>query len=568
MRGDSSDDNSDDGGDTDNDAGLESLREEFDMASEVGQLLLSPLRSKGQVDNDDCPDSDDESGDANPPLESTSLVSAIFCLLGVGTLLPWNAFISSEPYFHARLCSLFGDGGGGGIELYFGLFFNVFGFLSLIVVISTAMKRQTANNANVENSSNANNNARGPVLWALSLYLSLFLVTTGAVLVEDLDPFLFLVATLLSLSVFGSCLAIAGTKIVGIASIFPPQVAIAPFFAGQATGGALISLTNFISATAENPQPFWDENCHGKNRTANDFIFEGEGLSSNEECPTYRVDMPTFWYFFLGSLVLMLCIVGFVYLNRLAITKHYRRLASGESSQTHNAGNEIKGNIEEPTLPSSNDLTQPLLADEMLPEYPGGDDEINDGDLTSRQASVRCVLSSIRFPAFAIYMTSFVTLSIFPAFTSTMQSVSMCEETHRLQNDLFEPLGFILFNCPDLLARVVAPIFIDIQSIQMQPRLLFVSSAARLIFFPLFMFAKSSSTDLPYVKSDLYSISVAIMFAFSNGLLMSLCFMVAPQLLPDNSTELTRQRGSDFMNLSLALGLLSGSFASFFFNRL
>ena len=165
-------------------------------------------------------------------------------------------------------------------------------------------------------------------------------------------------------------------------------------------------------------------------------------------------------------------------------------------------------------------------------------------------------------------MTSFVTLSIFPAFTSTMQSVSMCEQTHRLENDLFEPLGFILFNCPDLLARVVAPIFIDIQSIQRQPRLLFVSSAARLIFFPLFIFAKSSSTDLPYVNSDLYSISVAIMFAFSNGLLMSLCFMVAPQLLPDNSTELTRQRGSDFMNLSLALGLLSGSFASFFFNRL
>ena len=125
MRGGSSDgDSYDDGGETDNDAGLESLREELDMASEVGQLLLSPLRSKG-VD-DDCPDSDDENGDANPPLESTSLVSAIFCLLGVGTLLPWNAFISSEPYFHARLCSLFGDGGGGGggggIELYFGLF--------------------------------------------------------------------------------------------------------------------------------------------------------------------------------------------------------------------------------------------------------------------------------------------------------------------------------------------------------------------------------------------------------------------------------------------------------------
>ena len=427
------------------------------------------------------------------------------------------------------------------------------------------MKRQAENNA-VNVVEGDANDARGPVLWALSLYLSLFLVTTGAVLVEDLNPALFLVSTLLSLSVFGSCLAIAGTNIVGIASIFPPQVAIAPFFAGQATGGALISLTNFISATAENPQPFWDEHCHGKNHTTSDFLVSEVSPSSNEECPTYTRDMPTFWYFFLGSLILMLCIVGFVCLDSLAITRHYRRLASGESSHTHNADDEIKGDIEEPTSSSSNDLTQPLLADEMIPEYPDG--EIHDGDLTSSQPSVRCVLSSIRVPALAIFMTSFVTLSIFPAFTSTMQSVSMCLGTsYRLENDLFEPLGFILFNCPDLLARIVAPIFIDIQSIQRQPRILLLSSAARLFFFPLFIFAKSSSTDLPYVNSDLYSVSVAILFAFSNGLLMSLCFMVAPQLLPDNSTELTRQRGSDFMNLALACGLLGGSVASFIFNR-
>ena len=97
MRGDSSDDDSDGGGDTDNDAGLESLREELDMASEVGQLLLSPLRSKGQVDNDDCPDSDDENWDANPPLESTSLVSAIFCLLRHLPTSPHNTVRLPRP---------------------------------------------------------------------------------------------------------------------------------------------------------------------------------------------------------------------------------------------------------------------------------------------------------------------------------------------------------------------------------------------------------------------------------------------------------------------------------------
>jgi len=584
MRGDSDDDDDDDDGLEVEEMRLgatdESLREELDMASEVGQLLLSPSRSKGADDYYNLDDPPNLRLDADP-LESGFLVSALFFLLGVGTLLPWNSFISSEPYFHARLCSLFGDGGGG-IELYFGLCFNVCGFLSLIVVIATAMRRQAAHADAIDGGGDpqsTSNATRGAVLWALSLYLSLFLVTTGAVLVENLDPTVFLIATLLSLSVFGSCLAIAGTNIVGIASIFPPHVAIAPFFAGQATGGAFISLTNFISATAESPAPFWDEHCHEKNRTASGHIFEGP-FSDNDECPAYQRDMPTFWYFFLGSLILVFCIIGFSVLDRLAITEHYRRLASGgqpmrtEPSDVHVVSSEateagisdrFKKNVEEPML-SSNDLTQPLLADETLPQCPSAD--TGDVDLRSSQASLRCVLNSIKIPASAICVTAFVTLSIFPAFTSTMQSVSMCEKTYRLQNDLFEPLGFILFNCPDLLARILAPLFIDIRSIQRRPRILFLSSVARLIFFPLFLFAKSSSTDLPHVNSDLYSISVAICFAFSNGVLMSLCFMVAPQLLPGDATEQTRQRGSDFMNLALACGLLGGSVASFSFNAL
>ena len=504
----------------------ESLRGELGMASEVGELLLSPSRIKGADQPGDDPPFLDLGDNGDQEAESSLLVSAIFCLLGVGTLLPWNAFISSEPYFHARLCSLFGDGGG--IELLFGLCFNVCGFLSLIVVIVTAMKRTDASSGARE---------RRQILWALGLYLSLFLITTAVVLVENLDPTLFLVATLMSLSVFGSCLAVAGTNIVGIASLFPPQIAIAPFFAGQATGGACISLTNFISATAESPKTFWDEYCHS-NSTASHF-------TDDNECPSYQRDMPTFWYFLLGSVILMLCIIGFVVLDRLSITQYYRRLASGEQS-------------------AANDLTQPLL--ESAPQHPSATRN-SDGELRSDESSIPSTLKAIKFPALAILLTSFVTLSLFPAYTSTLQSVSMCKATNRLQNDLFEPLGFILFNFPDLLARIIAPMSLDIRSVQRRPEVLFLAAASRLIFPGLFLFAKSSSTEIPYINSDLYSISVSIAFAFSNGVLMSLCFMVAPLLLPQDSAETTRQRCSDFMNLNLACGLLGGSIASFIFSK-
>ena len=32
-------------------------------------------------------------------------IKGVFVILGVGVLLPWNAFVSAKPYFQARLCT-------------------------------------------------------------------------------------------------------------------------------------------------------------------------------------------------------------------------------------------------------------------------------------------------------------------------------------------------------------------------------------------------------------------------------------------------------------------------------
>ena len=61
---------------------------------------------------------------------SGSIVRVIFLLLGVGILMPWNAFVSAKPYFQSRLCS---DDGQVIVdfELWFGLIWNLSSVLSL-----------------------------------------------------------------------------------------------------------------------------------------------------------------------------------------------------------------------------------------------------------------------------------------------------------------------------------------------------------------------------------------------------------------------------------------------------
>jgi len=502
------------------------------------------------------------------------VVSAIFCLLGVGLLLPWNAFISAEPYFHSRLCSSSssgGDGGGNGIELYFGLVFNACGFLSLIVVLAlrrrstsrtrTAPRTRTERSEVEEDDNNddeeesvqqhhSRSSARKQVLWSLSLYFIMFLLTTIVVLVENIHPDVFLVVTLVCLALFGVCLALAGTGVVAVAGIFPPRVAIAPFFAGQAAGGVFISISNFLTEYAlGSPENFWKEHCHGSNNfTSTATTYYADDLWKTD-CPPYSTDWATFWYFSLGCSILAACIIGFAILERLEITAHYRQMAQYGATEMR----------EEREGSSYNDLTQPLLS--------GTDDEPSTA--TRNVEGEGGTLGSVRaiaMPAVAIHLTAFVTLAIFPAWTSKIESSGLCVNRGRLQNDLFEPLGFVMFNVPDLLARLLGPLAVDVDKLRKVPWVLAVCAASRLVFLPLFLFCKSSTTAIPSIDSDYYTLLVAICFAFSNGLLMSFSFMIAPQLL--SPAEDVQQLGSELMNFSLASGLLGGSCFSFVYNML
>ena len=229
-------------------------------------------------------------------------IKIVFLLLGVGVLLPWNAYISAKQYFVSRLCSNNnadgdGDGGVGGvdisrtIEMWFSIVYNGASVLSLGVVI---LVQHLVDSSSSSNNNSDNNNFTTPttmttmvsntikgiiklvrsipipimsseevssfnettnytstwfmVMIPLVIYLLVFAVTTLLVFFTSIPRQIFAILTLSGLFICGICTAISSSGIVGTAGLFPGYIGINPYFNGQAFGGLLVACANFVAS--------------------------------------------------------------------------------------------------------------------------------------------------------------------------------------------------------------------------------------------------------------------------------------------------------------------------------
>jgi hypothetical protein len=331
-------------------------------------MSQSPRGNNAEGDGDSDTNMNTNINTNGSPQLSESVVKAIFLLLGVGILIPWNAFVSAKPYFQARLCS---DEGNVIIdfELWFGFIWNFSSVLSLGLIIATQtilrdhckkqqQRPQTSNtpvsissdslssgtplNPNPESNHNPNHDHRsssdeseGHSFWLvmvpLALFLTLFILTDLLVLVPNIPPTTFLSLTLIGLAICGTCGAIATAGIVSTAALFDSHVGINPFFSGQALGGLAVSVANFVTASLENPSSFWEQNCQDDNDVDDDtlriaVLRSRRELEYGEQQPTCspysEYDWAVFAYFFAGCVVLACCLVGYTVIHSYQQSEH------------------------------------------------------------------------------------------------------------------------------------------------------------------------------------------------------------------------------------------------------
>lgn len=662
-----------------------------------------------------------DNGNNSADSEQQRIVRAIFLLLGIGVLVPWNAFISSVEYFQNRICSL-PPNYSKRFESWVGLLFNLSsvatlcilmvawpwiqqqqkkwwsGVAAVVVVVADEDGRQDDRESIingsgiVEERGNALNldpdqaesttpqsATHSQFFWLVTVplfvFLAVFVGTDLLVLLPEIAPFAFLTMTLLGIILCGCAVALAQTGIVATASQKFPT-GIAPFVAGQAIGGVLVSAANLASAAAGDPVGYWQKHCWsgGHNDTNNssgftngtssilqyEWVEDASAASDDPTCLPYeKPDWDVFVYFLLGSIVLLGCVIGFGMLERTSpqqqqyynsteyesveaeavadteeavILEEFHDEPPPTASNTNNTGSGLELSQHQNDEPDSNNnctsatnttvgsavdtaITTPKTTTEGLVElqsYHHGDDNIEGSDdllrhLPSRgsrtegimfdntvppegELTFQNVLQAVKGPAFCIFFTFFVTLALFPSWTSHLRSIHHCQYhgdqsssntatsppttmLSRLQNDLFIPFTFLLFNVGDLGGRLLAGT-VPVSRIRNMSAKLVMAACARCLFFPLLLLCvggddnhNSTVGDDDHdarvrIQSDLYSLVVQALLALSNGLLISLAFVHAPTLIHP-AIPASQEKSSEILTFALSFGLLSGSLFAF-----
>lgn len=415
-------------------------------------------------------------------------------LLGCGTLLPWNVVITEKEFFDVRLHQL--PSWAAVADNFPSLFGSIFTGANLSTLLLLLQFPR-----------------RGRPL-VLEPFLAVLIVLVGTTVVAfnlGISGTTFTYMALPSLAVMGICAATLQDGILNLASKFTPMH-IQGTVAGMAWAGVITAVLSLTSTWLQSTDTASDEP-----RTSGD-VAASAGM-----------------YFAGAALVVVACCGGFLGLWLLP----YSRWVMAHDKQ-------VKADLSTHALNGSSDsnLEAPLLSPETA-----ADQETPVPARPTPTSTWHTLLgSSEQLPfllyCLALFLTSFVTLSVFPGITAFICSVdnpatsSPCAAhtaAGRLAGDLFVPVMFVAFNVGDFCGRLIASVG---PWSRKPPAASVVISYAllRAAFLLVFIFCNvitPQKWSVPtLLRSDVFPLAGNLLLGMTNGHLMTIIYMHAPQLLP------------------------------------
>lgn len=213
-------------------------------------------------------------------------------------------------------------------------------------------------------------------------------------------------------------------------------------------------------------------------------------------------------YFGVSIAVMLLCILCYNVADHLPVVKHYRELKR-------------KATLDE------EDLKGPLTTG------------------TAWRASLRDVLSRIKWHGFGIFMIYVVTLSIFPGFIT--------EDVHSDALGDWYPIALITaYNVFDLVGKAMPAVcLLEDQAVAVG------GTVARLIFLPLYLLCLHGPAVL---RTEVPVTILTCLLGLTNGYLTTILMMMAPKTVPIQHAELA----GIAIVLFLVVGLVVGSVVTWF----
>jgi hypothetical protein len=227
---------------------------------------------------------------SSPTKAHNTMAYAILLLLGIGNMLPWNAFITAKSFYEARLC---GSAFRSSFENYFVLCFEFAQPLGLFVSLFHGHWIS----------------AQDQVRYPLIIYSSIFFIITITAGVDIAAIPMFWMTVIFTFCCgFSSALMNGG--LYGLSGILPP-VYTSAIMLGSSVSGLVVSYSSLITEAASLSLP----DCSTDGADDDD--------ASGNCSDGFSIDYGSISYFVITTFVIFLCIISFEIFIRTSFLRYY-----------------------------------------------------------------------------------------------------------------------------------------------------------------------------------------------------------------------------------------------------
>lgn len=451
-------------------------------------------------------------GRTDAPQDRGYFVGIIFFILGLGTLLPWNFFMTASLYFQSRLNTTEEFNGTAVVrkEYYFNNWMTLLSQLPLLLftLLNSVLYQRISEAIRIAGS--------------LVFILLLFVLTAVLVkVVMEADRFFSVtMATIWFINSFG---AVLQGSLFGLVGQLPQKYS-AIFMSGQGLAGTFAAIAMLIA------------------------------IGSDADSETAALG-----YFITPCVGTLVTLISYVVLPRLEFAQYHLNKSSRYEAGTTDELLKESGAVENGRLNghangSAGGSAADAEADSAVDATKHAFLSLEQDDQGQAKASVLEVFKRIWVMAFCVTFVFTVTLSVFPAVTADVKT----SFPGKWERFFVSVCCFLTFNINDWLGRTVTTL---IQWPRKESRLFPALVVSRVVFVPLLMLCNVQSRSyLPvFFSHDACFTVLMALFSVSSGYFVCLSMSYAPQLVEPRDAE----TAGALMTFFLALGLSIGAGLSF-----
>ncbi|KAF4110515.1 equilibrative nucleoside transporter 2 [Onychostoma macrolepis] len=440
------------------------------------------------------------------PADRGCFVGIIFFILGLGTLLPWNFFMTASMYFNNRLNT--SEWINGTVttrkEYYFNNWMTLLSQLPLLLftLLNSFLYQWISEKMRIA----------GSLVFILLLFI-LTAVQVKILMGED-RFFSVTMATIWFINSFG---AVLQGSLFGLVGLLPQKYS-AVFMSGQGLAGTFAALAMIFAIASE---------ADSESAALGYFI-----------TPCVGTLVTLFSYMLLPKLEF-----ARFYLDRKSVKKQKSyELETSSRLLTTDAVEDSNGSVLNGNPNKGDDIEEEGVKQAFI-TLP------SENTASTQKSSVLQVLKKIWVMAFCVTFVFTVTLSVFPAVTVDVKTVY----GGKWERYFIPVVCFLIFNVMDFIGRSVTLLF---KWPSKESRLFPVLVVCRVIFIPLLMMCNVQDRNyMPVLFSnDIMFAAVMVFFSVSSGYCVCLSMTYAPQLVEPKDGEMAGALMTFFLALGLSLG--------------